>query len=158
VDRKLQTNPPVARVFSSRQEARDAIRALQAAGVQPRAISVVTRLPADADTLEHDTGASEDLEQASHQDRLTGFVDWLGRVGGVAVPGFGAVLGTGDLWRDVSVAGSGRGSITGALVGVGVPVDEAADLERAVFRGHILVVVHGAYDPAAARRALQPGL
>jgi hypothetical protein len=157
VDRKRQINPPVARVYAGHEQARDAIRALQAAGVQPRAISVVTRSPADADTLEHDTGASEDLEHASHQDRLTGFVDWLGRVGGVAVPGFGAVLGTGDLWRDISVAGSGRGSITGALVGVGVPVDEAADLERAVFAGQILVVVHGAYDVAAANSALQAG-
>jgi Heat induced stress protein YflT len=144
----------VARVYSSHQEARQAIRALQAAGVPPRAISVVTRSPADAETLEHDTGASEDLEHASHQRRLTEFVDWLGRVGGVAVPGFGSVLGTGDIWRDIAVAGSGRGSVTGALVGVGVPVDEAAELERAVFAGRILVVVHGAYDPAAATSAL----
>jgi hypothetical protein len=154
-DRRRPANPPVARVYSSHQAARDAIRALQAAGVHSRAISVVTRSPAEADTLEHDTGASEDLEHASHRDRLTEFVDWLGRVGGVAVPGFGSVLGTGDLWRDISPAGSGRGSITGALVGVGVPVDEAADLERAVFSGQILVVVHGRYDAAAAHRALQ---
>ena len=124
--------------------------------MHPRAISVVTRSPAEADTLEHDTGASEDLEHASHRDRLSEFVDWLGRVGAVAVPGFGSVLGTGDLWRDISLAGSGRGSITGALVGVGVPVDEAADLERAVFSGQILIVVHGTYDAAAANRALQP--
>jgi hypothetical protein len=124
--------------------------------VAARSISVVTRSPAEAGTLEHDTGASEDLEHASHRDRLSQFVDWLGRVGSVAVPGLGPVLGTGDLWRDVSVAGSGRGSVTGALVGVGIPVDEAVDLERAVFDGRILVVVHGAYDPAAAQRVLQP--
>ena len=154
MDRKRPTNPPLARVYSSHQEALDAIRALRAAGVQPRAISVVTRSPAEADTLEHDTGASEDLEHASHQRRLSEFVDWLGRVGAVAVPGFGSVLGTGDLWHDISLAGSGRGSVTGALVGVGVPVDEAAELERAVFAGRILVVVHGTFDPAAATSAL----
>jgi hypothetical protein len=155
-DRKRPTVPPIARAFSGYQEARDAIRALEAAGVGARAISVVTRSPADANTLEHDTGASEDLEHASHRARLTEFVDWLGRVGGVAVPGFGSVLGTGDIWRDIAVAGSGRGSVTGALVGVGIPVDEADQLERAVFRGQILVVVHGAYDPSAAERVLQP--
>jgi Heat induced stress protein YflT len=155
-DRRQPANPPVARLYSSYQAARDAIRALQAAGVHPRAISVVTRLQAEADTLEHDTGASEDLEHASHRARLTEFVDWLGRVGAVAVPGFGSVLGTGNLWRDIALAGSGRGAITGALVGVGVPVDEAADLEAGVFSGQILVVVHGSYDPAAAQRALQP--
>ena len=119
-----------------------------------RAISVVTRSPAEADTLEHDTGASEDLEHASHRDRLTEFVDWLGRVGGVAVPGFGSVLGTGDLWRDIALAGSGRGAITGALVGVGVPVDEATPLEQSVYDGHILVVVHGDYAVEVARSIL----
>jgi Heat induced stress protein YflT len=141
-------------VYASRQDASDAIRALEAAGVDPRAISIVTRLPSEANTLEHDTGASEDLEQASHRDRLRQFVDWLARLGSVAVPGLGPVLGTGDIWRDVSVAGSGHGSITGALVGAGVPVDEAADLERAVFQGRILVVLHGAYDAATAQRVL----
>jgi Heat induced stress protein YflT len=155
-DRKQPTAPPIARAFPGYQEAREAIRALQGAGVGPRAISVVTRSPADADTLEHDTGASEDLEHASHRARLSEFVDWLGRLGGVAVPGFGSVLGTGDIWRDIALAGSGRGSVTGALVGVGVPVDEAVDLEHAVFRGQILVVVHGAYDPSVAQRVFQP--
>lgn len=146
----------MAHTFATHQTAGDAIRALEAAGVDPRSISVVTRLPAEAQTLEHETGASEDLENASHRDRLGQFVDWLGRVGSVAVPGLGPVLGTGDLWRDISIAGSGRGSITGALVGVGLPVDEAADLERAVFQGQILVIVHGAYDPATAERVLHP--
>jgi Heat induced stress protein YflT len=154
--RQRSSNPPVTRVFTGRQAASDAIRALEAAGVDARSISVVTQRPADAETLEHDTGASEDLENASHRDRLSQFVDWLGRVGSVAVPGLGPVLGTGDLWRDIAIAGSGRGSVTGALVGVGVPVDEAADFERAIFEGKILVVVHGAYDPAAAQRVLHP--
>lgn len=105
---------------------------------------MVTRSPRDAETLEHDTGASEDIEDvALHRNRLAEFVEWLGRVESAAVPGFGAVLGTGNLWQDVSGAGRGRGSITGALVGCGVPVDEAARLEQSVFDGRILVVVHG---------------
>ena len=149
--------PPVTRVFDSYHEARDAIAALENAGVDPRAISVLTRSPRDAETLEHDTGVSDDLEDASvHRGRLEHFVDWLGRVGSAAVPGFGAVLGTGDLWQDIRVAGSGRGSITGALVGCGVPVDDAARLEQAVLDGQILVVVHGASDAVAAQRALTP--
>jgi hypothetical protein len=142
-------------VFDRFPDARDAIHALEAAGVDARAISVVTRSPRDAETLEHDTGASDDLEDASvDRGRLEQFVDWLGRVESVAVPGFGAVLGTGDLWQDIQVAGSGRGSITGALVGCGVQVDDAARLEQAVFEGKILVVVHGAQDAAAIQRAL----
>jgi hypothetical protein len=144
------------RVFDSYLEARDAIRELEAAGVGPGSISVLTRSPGDADQLEQVTGASEDLEDASvGRRRLADFVDWLGRVESFAVPSFGGLLGSGDVWRDISIAGRGRGSITGALVGVGVPVDKAAQLEQGVMSGRILVVVHGAYDPAAVQRAFQ---
>lgn len=134
------------RLFPSYQQAREAIRALESAGVPPQSISVVTRSPQDAETLEQDTGASDRLEDVSHRSRLGQFVDWLGKVESVAVPGFGGVLGTGDLWQDVQASGTGHGSITGALVGVGVPVDTAAGLEQGVNAGQILVVVHGNYD------------
>jgi hypothetical protein len=143
-------------VYDSYQAAQEAIRALRAGGVSARAISVVTRSPKDAQTLELDSGASNDIEGAAMpRGRLSHFLDWLGQVESVAVPGFGAVLGTGDLWQDVQLAGTGRGSITGALVGSGVPVDEAERLEKAVFSGQILVVVHGAYDAAVVNRVLQ---
>ena len=147
--------PPLARAFADVEQAHRAIEALESAGVDPAAISVLTRSPSQAETLEEATGASEDLEEVTqHRNRLAEFVDWLGRVESVAVPGFGALLVTGDLRQDVAVGGSGRGAITGALVGIGLSVDEAAELERAVADGHILVVVHGAYDPAAARDVL----
>jgi hypothetical protein len=148
-DRIPQHVPPVAWTFASPAEAREAIRALETAGLSPDDISVVTRSPAEAETLEDDTGASEELEEATqHHHRLAELVDWLGRVESAAVPGFGAVLGTGDLWQDVSLAGTGRGAITGALVGRGFSVDEAANLEAAVFDGRILVVIPGADDAA----------
>jgi len=147
--------PPIARTFADHAAACEAILALEAAGLSPADISVVTRTPAEAETLEHDTGASEELEEATqHHHRLTDLVDWLGRVESAAVPGFGAVLGTGDLWQDVSLGGSGRGSITGALVGRGFSVDEAASLEAAVFDGKILVVIQSADHATAARSAL----
>jgi hypothetical protein len=145
---------PVTRVFTSSSDARKAILALEAAGIAARSISVVSRLPRDAEALEHDTGASDDLEDAAYRNRLIEFVDWLGRIGAAAFPAFGSVLGTGNLWQDVARAGRGKGSITGALVGVGIPVDEAEQLEKSVFDGRILVVVHGAYDPARVTSAL----
>jgi hypothetical protein len=105
--------------------------------------------------LERDTGVSEDIEDATqHRHRLADLVEWLGRVESAVVPGFGAVLGTGDLWQDVALAGNGHGSITGALVGLGIPVDEANRLEQAVASGQILLVVHGAFDAAAVHSIL----
>jgi hypothetical protein len=129
-------------VFRSYQEASDGIRAIQASGVEPRAISVLCRSPKAARMLEHDTGASDNLEDSVDRGRFGFFVDWLGRFESATVPGFGAVLGSGNLFQDIQVAGRGRGAITGALVGSGVPVDEAAALEQAVDEGQILVVVH----------------
>jgi hypothetical protein len=146
---------PVIRLFSTYREARDAIQALEAAGVSRRAISILTRFPKDNHGLEHDTGASDDLDEAVHRTRFAQFVDWLGKVESATVPGFGGLLATGNLWQDVSLAGSGRGSITGALVGSGVPVDDAESLERAVFEGRILVVILGTYDAATIDQMLQ---
>ena len=134
---------PVTRVYATAQEAREAILALQQNGVDPQTISVVTRSPRDTERLE-ESGANDDLEDASvHRGRLSQFVDWLGKFESATVPSFGTILGTGDLWQDVRAAGVGNGSITGALVGAGLSVDEAAELENAVVReGRVLVVVH----------------
>jgi hypothetical protein len=134
--------PPVTHVFRSYQEARDGIRALEASGISADDISILTRSPKDAERLEHDTGASDDLEDSVDRGRFGFIVDWLGRFESATVPGFGAVLGSGNLFQDIQVAGRGRGAITGALVGSGVPVDDAAQLEKAVDEGQILVVVH----------------
>ncbi len=156
-NQKPESLPPIARTFADHAAARTAILALEAAGLSPTDISVVTRTPAEAETLEQDTGASEELEEATqHHHRLADLVDWLGRVESAAVPGFGAVLGTGDLWQDVSLSGSDRGAITGALVGRGFSVDEAAALEAEVFDGKILVVIQSDDNAAAVQLALGP--
>jgi hypothetical protein len=133
---------PVTHLYTTYLEARDGIRALEASGVKPSAISVLCRSPKAARMLEHDTGASDTLEDSVDRGRFEFLVDWLGRFESVAVPGFGAVLGSGNLFQDIQVAGRGRGAITGALVGSGLGVDEAARLEKAVDEGQILVVVH----------------
>jgi hypothetical protein len=143
-------------IFDSPEEAREAIHALQAGGVNRRAISVITRAPDDARSLERETGASDDLEYVSvDRNRFSRFFDWIGKVESVTVPSFGSIFSTGDLWQDVALSGTGRGAITGALVGAGVPVDEASGLEQSVLEGKILVVVHGKYNPETVSRVLQ---
>jgi hypothetical protein len=131
-------------VYADAAQARQAIQALRSAGVPGDAISVLSRSTDDADEIERLTGASDDLEDAVVRHHpVADFVDWLGRVESVVVAGFGAVLGTGDLWQDVARGAHNRGAITGALVGLGVPVDEAARFEESVQRGVVLLVVHG---------------
>jgi hypothetical protein len=144
----------VVRVFAGHEQARDAIQTLKAGGVEAHAISVVVRSPAEARVLDKETGVAQDLEKAVQAHPLRDLLDWLGRIEAVAVPGFASVLTTGDLGLHLARASPARGAITAALVDLGVPLDEAAHLERQVFDGRILLVVHGTSAAAAARAAL----
>jgi hypothetical protein len=144
---------PIVGVFAEYTQARDAILALEQAGVDPEAISVLARAPGEARSLDLETGASRDLEGVTSNHRVHDILDWLASLGG-ALPGFGPVAGTGNLGLDVARARSERGAVTGALVGLGLAVDAAERYEGLVLGGQILVVVHGAADPSAARSAL----
>jgi hypothetical protein len=135
---------PLAKLYAEPTQARAAIEALEAAGVGADAISILSRSTTEADELERATGASDDLEDTTTRPHhVADFFGWLGRVGGAVVPGFGSVMGSGNLWQDVARGSDQRGAITGALVGQGVQVDDAARFEDAVLEGQILVVVHG---------------
>ncbi len=133
----------VTRVYGDAAHATRAIATLREAGVPAEAISVLSRSTTEAEAIEDTTGASDDLEDAAiRRHPLTDFVDWLGRVESVVVPGFGSMLGTGNLWQDVARGGGRRGGITGALVGLGITVDEAARYEQSLSSGEVLVAVH----------------
>jgi Heat induced stress protein YflT len=146
---------PIVGVFREHLQARDAILALEVAGIEPDAISVLARAPGEARSLDLETGASRNLEGVTGNHRVHDVLDWLASIGG-ALPGFGPVAGTGNLGLDVARARSERGAVTGALVGLGLAVDEAQRFEALVLAGQILVVVHGTANPSAARTALWP--
>jgi hypothetical protein len=146
---------PIVGVFAGHTQARDAILALEAAGVEPDAISVLARSPGEARSLDDETGASRDLEDVTGNHPVHDVLDWLASLGG-ALPGFGPVAGTGNLGLDVARARSEHGAVTGALVGHGLSADEAERYEELVLAGQILVVVDGTVDPSAVRAALWP--
>src|SRR6202022_941905 len=118
-------------VFGDHLLAREAILALEQAGVEPEAISVLARAPGEARSLDLETGASRDLEGVTSSHRVHDVLDWLASIGG-ALPGFGPVAGTGNLGLNVARARSQRGAVTGALVGLGLLADEAARYEELV--------------------------
>lgn len=150
----------VAHLYPNAADAGRAAQSLSEGGVPLEAISVLTRSTKEADAIERSVGVSDDLEDvAVRHHRLKDFFDWLGRVEAVVVPGYGAVLGTGDLWQDVARGAHSRGAITGALVGIGMDVDEAALFEAAVSRGEILLVVdtsQAAVSPDEIKAILEP--
>jgi hypothetical protein len=144
---------PVAEAFARHDDARSAIRALQAAGIKPHAISIVTRSHSEARRLEQETGAADDLEDDVQNHPLRDVLAWLGSIESAVVPGFG-ILWTGNLRQSIGHGGLRRGAITGALVDLGLSADEAAHREEQVFEGQTLVVVHDANDLATARAVL----
>jgi hypothetical protein len=149
----LPSPSPVVGVFADHAQARSAIEALEAAGVRGNAISVLAPVPAEVWELTKETGADRRAEEATLRHPLGDLAAWLAGIG-ATLPGFGTIAGTGTLGLEVARAGSGRGAITGALVGLGLPVDEAARYEEEVVEGHILVVAHDAQHQSMAQDIL----
>jgi hypothetical protein len=153
---RMDAFPPqraVARLYADAAGAQAAIQALRSGGVPTDAISVLSRSAAEADAIEHATGASDDMEDvAVRRHPLSDLVSWLGSVESVLVPGFGGVLGSGNLWQDVARGASTRGGITGVLVGIGIDVDDASQFEESVWAGQLLVTVYGSNVGLSAER------
>jgi hypothetical protein len=151
--------PPTVRLFKSHEQARGAVLALTSAGIDPEAVSIIARSDDEVATLHEETGADQKLESSVKHNRFREVLDILGSLEALLVPGFGGVLVTGDLVPHIDAVLSDirdeDGAITAALVRLGVAPDEAGALERAVGEGQTLLVVHGSYDVASARAALQ---
>jgi hypothetical protein len=135
---------PLVRAYAEPEQARAAIESLLKAGVPADEISILARSTAEAEQIERATGASDDLESSTERPHRFGdALSWLGRVESWVVPGFGSVLGSGNVWQDIAPPADSRGAITGLLVGLGIDVDTAERYEQAVARGELLLVVHG---------------
>ena len=137
-------NRPTVQLFTSDQQALDAIRALTTAGVSPDDISVLARSFAEVHRLHEQTGAAQDLEIAINRDTGQELLDVLGSLEALLVPGFGGVLVTGDLIphiRGVVDDIRDRSRVSGVLVRLGISREEANALEDAVASGQILVVI-----------------
>jgi len=128
-------------VYADHGQARDAILALESAGIEPEAISVLARAPGEARSLDLETGASRDLEGVTTTHRVHDVLDWLASIGG-ALPGFGPVAGTGNLGLHVARAQSARGAVTGALVAWGSQRTRPSATESSSWPGKFCVVVH----------------
>jgi hypothetical protein len=75
---------------------------------------------------------------------LGGGLGWLAVIGSLAIPGVGPLIAAGPIMAaltGVAIGGS-VGSITGALVGLGIPEYEAKKYEGKIQGGHCLISVH----------------
>src|SRR5262249_23382912 len=133
-------------LFHDRDQARNAIEALQEAGLAATDVGLLTPNPADAETVAEVTEANTKkgaVVGAGEGGVLGGLLGWLGPIGVITIPGLGPAVAASVLLTGLSGAlvGAGLGALAGHLRALGVPYDEAEWCEREVRKGATLVTV-----------------
>ncbi|HEX2515610.1 MAG TPA: general stress protein, partial [Chloroflexota bacterium] len=145
----------IAGLFTDRADAERAINDLKSAGFRPEDVGVAMRDRNQQNELveEHGTKAAEGAGAgALGGGLLGGLVGFLVGIGALAIPGIGPVVAGGalatafGLGGGTAVAGAGigaaAGGIVGALVGMGIPEEEAQHFEAGFREGGVLVTVN----------------
>ena len=140
---KRGSNNTVVGVFYTRSEAEDAIRDLRTAGFSDDRIGMVAR-NADGHMVNEkgDTLAEEGAAAGAVVGAGAGALVRLGILAGT-IPVIGPVLAIGTLGTLLLNAAGGAAilGVVGALVGLGIPEDEARYYEGEVHGGRFLVTV-----------------
>jgi hypothetical protein len=129
-------------LFDTYEHARQAVHALDDAGVHRADISLVSRTADDIPPDEVGDGATAGAEIGAGLGAAGGLLAGLGIV---AIPGLGAVFAGGWLFATAvgAMAGAGVGAAAGGLVGAltraGVPEADAHVLAESVRRGGAIV-------------------
>lgn len=138
-------HPIVLAVFDRPDAAAAAARALHAAGVPRRQLSVVARNHDEEGALAQQMDATpgaevEDSRPAARLGELSGQV--LAAIAYV-LPGIGPIVAAGPLGAGLGeAAGHVAGGVASVLSAAGVPPDHAEALQREVERGAILLGAH----------------
>lgn len=134
-------------IATTQNQARSITDSLKVAGFSHDDISVLfADNTATGDFAhQHDTRAPEGAATgASAGGLLGGALGWLVGIGTLAIPGVGPFLAAGPILTALGglAVGAAAGGIAGALVGVGIPDDDAKRYESRLAAGNILVSVH----------------
>ena len=136
----------ISRVYDTYAEARQAVSAVEAAGVPSSEVSLVANKHV-SDEYENVEDVSKASEGAGTGAGIGGAVGGgaglLAGLGMLAIPGLGPVVAAGWLAALAvgAVAGAATGGLVGALVGAGIPDEHAHVYSESVRRGGTLVSV-----------------
>src|SRR5215207_3814736 len=154
--RKCAMQRTITAMFDRYQDALEAVRRLEAAGVAQSDISIVSNDPAhrtqDNATTAGATTARTDTDDdtgtgagtgASLGTLLGGGAGLLAGLGMLAIPGLGPVVAAGWLASTLVGAGAGAasGGLVGALAGAGIDEADAHTYAEGIRRGGTLVTV-----------------
>jgi uncharacterized protein (TIGR02271 family) len=148
----------VVGVFNDREQARHAVAELRRAGFRDDQIGVVARDASDRATAggtETGSHAEEGAVAGLAGGAGLGVLWGLGIAAGV-LPAIGPVIAGGTLAAIAAsaAAGAAAAGIAGALIGAGIPEEEAAEYEREFHAGRTLVTVKANGRETEARRIL----
>lgn len=132
---------------NSAARANDIVDRLKAAGFSSNDISVMMADGTDTRQFakENETKAPEGAAVGAGGGAvLGGALGWLSGIGALAIPGLGPFIAAGPIMAALGGAALGGtvGGITGALVGLGIPEDEATRYEERLKTGNALISVH----------------
>ena len=160
----LQTNSVVA-VFQTHEQAENAIRSLQEAGIDMKSLSIAGK---DTHTDEHVVGYYNAGDRMAYWGKLGAF--WGGFWGLLfgsamfAIPGLGPVLVAGPLvaWIVAGLEGAvvvgGVSAIGAGLVSIGIPKDSVVQYEVALKTDKFLLIVHGTPDTVDKAKSILDGV
>jgi hypothetical protein len=162
----IATHSTVVAAFNHRDDAETAVAELRSAGYRPETIGAVTRAT-DANAVEDDESrAGEGAALGAITGASLGALIGMGVVAGV-IPVVGPAIAAGTLGTILTNAAGGAAAagLAGALVGWGVPEDEAHYYETELHSGRTIVTVrsddhseevrsilrrHGGYDMSSS--------
>ncbi|HZG69898.1 MAG TPA: general stress protein [Chondromyces sp.] len=133
-------------VYNTQDEAIAAIEDLKRQGYASEDISVLSKNEEQVDYVaeQTDTKAEEGAATgAATGGLLGGLTGVLAGAGALAIPGIGPIVAAGPIAAGLTgaAAGAGAGGLAGALIGMGIPEDDAETYESYVKEGKILVLV-----------------
>jgi len=148
-------------IFESRMQTNDVLQGLTEIGFRETEVSTLVPDTRGIVSLQYDKGtkASEGLAAGvTGGFALGGALGWMIGVGALSIPGVGPVIAAGPILLALAGAGAGGaiGGIGGALVGLGIPEEDAMQYERFLKEGGMLVSVQveNKYWEEKARTAL----
>jgi len=141
----------VSCTVAGREQALRLVEGVREAGFSREVVSLLMPEPAAAREPSHGP-QTQAAENAPLGGTTGGALDWLGRLGVLTVPGFGALVTAGRPLTASSSVPAATAGIAGALAALGVPEIEARRYETRIRSGRPVVSVH-CDDFEQARRA-----
>jgi uncharacterized membrane protein len=160
----MSTGDSVVATYDTHEQAEQAIKELQQAGVDMKSLSIAGK---DTHTDEHAVGYYNVGDRMMRWGKIGGF--WGGfwgllfGAGFFAIPGLGPILVAGPIvaWIIAGLEGAvvvgGVSALGAGLMSIGIPKDSAIKYELAIKTDKYLLVVHGTREAVEEAREILRG-